>query len=96
MSFVAAVDVGAGVVPGAEHGLDGAHQLLLGVGGEVLADLGLVLGLELAGQLLQVLGGQLHVLGDAACSSFISSMSCSKYFLPTSMTTSEYIWIKRR
>ena len=28
--------------------------------------------------------------------SFISSMSCSKYFLPTSMTTSEYIWIKRR
>ena len=28
--------------------------------------------------------------------SFIWSMSCSKYFLPTSMTTSEYIWIKRR
>ena len=27
---------------------------------------------------------------------FISSISCSKYFLPTSMTTSEYIWIKRR
>ena len=58
MSFVAAVDVGAGVVPGAEHGLDGAHQLLLGIGGEILADLGLVLGLELLGQLLQVLGGR--------------------------------------
>ena len=55
---VPSVDVGAGVVPGAEHGLDGAHQLLLGVGGEVCADLGLVLGLELAGQLLQVLGGE--------------------------------------
>ena len=27
---VAAVHIGAGVVPGAEHGLDGAHQLLLG------------------------------------------------------------------
>ena len=62
---VPAVDVGAGVVPGAEHGLDGAHQLLLGVGGEVGADFGLVLGLELAGQLLQVVGGELHVLGDA-------------------------------
>ncbi|CAN4051079.1 HTH-like domain-containing protein, partial [Dysosmobacter welbionis] len=55
---VPAVHVGAGVVPGAEHGLDGAHQLLLGVGGEVCADLGLVLGLELAGQLLQVVGSQ--------------------------------------
>ena len=63
---VAAIDVGAGVVPGTEHGLDGADELLLGIGGEVLADLVLVLGLELHGQLLQVLGGQLHVLGDAA------------------------------
>ena len=62
---VAAVHIGAGVVPGAEHGLDGTHQLLLGVRGEVLTDLGLVLGLELAGQLLQILGSQLHVLGDA-------------------------------
>ena len=61
----AAVDNGAGVVPGAEHGLDGAHELLLGVGGEVGADLGLVLGFELARQLLQVVGGQVHVLGDA-------------------------------
>ena len=62
---VAAVHVGAGVVPAAEHGLDGADELLLGVRGEVLADLGLVLGLELTGQLLQILGGELHVLGDA-------------------------------
>ena len=29
-------------------------------------------------------------------SSFILSMSSSKYFLPTSITTSEYIWMKRR
>ena len=62
---VAAVHVGAGVVPGTEHGLDGAHQLLLGIGGEVLTDLGLVLGLELHGQLLQVGGIQLHVLRHA-------------------------------
>ena len=62
---VAAVHVGAGVVPAAEHGLDGTDQLLLGIGGEVAADLGLVLGLELHGQLLQILGGQLHVLGHA-------------------------------
>ena len=62
---VAAVHVGAGVVPGTEHGLDGAHQLLLGIGGEVLTDLGLVLGLELHGQLLQVGSVQLHVLGHA-------------------------------
>ena len=66
--IVAAVHVGAGVVPGAEHGLDGAHQLLLGIGGEVLADLGLVLGLELHGQLLQVGGVQLHVLRHALLS----------------------------
>ena len=42
----AAIDIGAGVVPGAEHGLDGAHELLLGIGGEVLADLLFILGLE--------------------------------------------------
>ena len=39
--------------------------LHLGVGGEVLADLLLVLGLELLSQLLQVGGGELHVVGDA-------------------------------
>ena len=33
---------------------------------------------------------------DKTFFSFISSMSSSKYFLPTSMTTSEYIWMKRR
>ena len=60
------VDVGAGVVPRTEHGLHGAHQLLLGVGGEVGADLLFVLGLELLRQLLQVVGSQLRILGDAA------------------------------
>ena len=59
------VNVGAGVVPGAEHGLDGAHQLLLGVGGEIHAQLALIFGLELGGQLLQVVRVQLHVLGHA-------------------------------
>ena len=33
---------------------------------------------------------------SGARASFILSMSSSKYFLPTSMTTSEYIWMKRR
>ncbi len=61
----AAVHVGAGVVPGTEHGLDGAHELLLGVGGEVCADLLLILGLELLSQLLQVVLVQLGVLGNA-------------------------------
>ena len=37
-----AVDVGAGVIPGAEDGLDGLDQLLLGVLREVLALLLLV------------------------------------------------------
>ena len=60
----AAVDNGPGVVPGAEDGLDGPHQLLLGVSGEVGADLLLILGLELVGQGLQVVGVQLHILGD--------------------------------
>ncbi len=59
---VPAVYIRAGVVPGAEHSLDSAHQLLLGVVREIVADFSLVLGLELACQLLQVIRGQLHVL----------------------------------
>ena len=62
---VTAIDVGAGIIPGTEHGLNGAHELLLGVGGEVLPDLGLIFGLELHGQLLEIVGGELHILGDA-------------------------------
>ena len=57
---------GAGVVPAAEHGLDGAHQLLLGVLGEVLAQLGLVFLLEHGGQLFEILGRELGVQLDAA------------------------------
>ena len=62
----AAVVVGAGVIPAAENGLDGAHQLHLGVLGEIKAFLRLELRLELAGQLLQVLGGELGIQLDAA------------------------------
>ena len=61
-----AVHIGAGVVPRTEHGLHGAHELLFGIGGEVAADLLLVFGLELLGQLFQIVGGQLGVHGDAA------------------------------
>ena len=63
---VAAIDVRARVVPGAEHGADGLVQLGLGVGGEVLADLLLVLGLELLGEFLEVGCGKLDVELDAA------------------------------
>ena len=64
--IVAAIDVRARVVPGAEHGANGLVQLGLGVGGEVLADLLLILGLELLGELLEVGRGQLNVELDAA------------------------------
>ena len=57
----AAVVDGAGVVPGAEDRLDGAHQLDLRVLREFLAQLLTVLGLELLGQLLEIVGRQLGV-----------------------------------
>ena len=62
---VTAIHVGAGVVPAAEHGADGLIELDLGIGGEIDTQLLFILGLELAGQLLQIGGGQLHVELDA-------------------------------
>ena len=59
------VDVRAGVVPRTEHRLDRLKELFLGVGGEVLAKLLLVLRLELVGELLQVLRREFDVLRDA-------------------------------
>ena len=61
-----AVVVGPGVLPAAENGLDGAHQLLLGILGELFADLGLILGLELVSQLFEILGRKLCIELDAA------------------------------
>ena len=58
---VAAVYVRSGVVPGTEHGLHCANQLLLRVRREIRADLRLVLCLELSGQLLQIVRRQLYV-----------------------------------
>ena len=63
---VAAIDVGAGVVPGAEDRADRFVKLDLRVGGEVRADLLFILSLELLGKLLQVGSGQLNVELDAA------------------------------
>ena len=57
----AAVYVSAGVVPGAEHSLDGFHELHLGLGGEVFALLFLIEGLEALDQFLHVVGVQLGV-----------------------------------
>ena len=63
--MIHAVDIGAGVVPGTENGLDGGEKLFLGIVGEILAQLLLIFGLELVGQLVQVLGGELGVEGHA-------------------------------
>lgn len=60
-----AVDVGAGVVPRTEDRLDRLEELFLRVGGEVFAELLLVLGLELLGELFEVFRRQLDVLRDA-------------------------------
>ena len=59
---VAAVDVRARVVPAAEHGLDGRDELFLRIVGEFLADRALVLGLELAGERLEVRRREFEVL----------------------------------
>lgn len=59
------IDVCAGVVPRTEDCLDRLEELLLGIGGEVLAELLFVLGLELVGKLLEIVRGQLDVLRDA-------------------------------
>ena len=62
---VPAVHIGSGVVPGTEHGLHGAHQLLLGIIREILSDLGFVLSLELICKLLQICRRELHIHLDA-------------------------------
>ena len=56
----------AGVVPGAEDRLDGAHQLDLRVLRELFAELFLIFCLELLGKLLEVVCGQLGVERDAS------------------------------
>ena len=73
--MVHTVDIGAGVIPGTEHGLDGLKKLLFGIGGEVLAKLLFVLGLELFCQFMKILGGKFHVKGDAlACLHFVDEL----------------------
>ena len=58
---VTTVNVCSGVVPGTEYSLDSQLQLLNRVRGEVLAQLVLVLSLELLSQGLQILCGQVNV-----------------------------------
>ncbi len=57
----APVDIGAGVIPGAEHSLDGLHELDFGVRGKVGTHTLFIIGLELAHQLLEVFGAQLGI-----------------------------------
>ena len=59
------VDVGTRVVPGTEHSLDRLEELFLRIVREVLAELILILSLELTGECLQVVSGQLDVISDA-------------------------------
>ena len=59
------IDIGAGVVPGTENGLDSANQLLLGILRKLLALLLQIDSLELLDEFLQVIGIQLNVLLDA-------------------------------
>ena len=59
------VDVGTRVVPGTEHSLDSLEELLLRIVREVLAELVLILSLELTGKSLQIVGGQLDIISDA-------------------------------
>ena len=59
---LAAVDDGAVVHPGAEHGADGAHQLVPGRRREVLAGALLHERLEAGDELLQVVDRELRVL----------------------------------
>ena len=58
----AAVYDGAGVVPGTEHGLHSAHQLILGILRELLAvHRVFVNSFETIGQILQIVSGQLGI-----------------------------------
>ena len=59
------VHVGPGVIPASEYRLDGAVELFLGIGREILPQLRPVFILELLGKLLQVVRIQLDVVGDA-------------------------------
>ena len=62
---VAAVNVGSRVVPGTEDSLDGFLELYDRIGREVLADLLLVLCLELAGKSLQICCSQVDIIDNA-------------------------------
>ena len=57
------VVVCAGVVPGAENGLDGFHQLDLGILREFLTHLFLINSFVLSDDILQILCGQLSIIG---------------------------------
>ena len=61
----AAIDVGAGVIPGAEDGLDGLHELDRRIGREVLALFFLIVSLEQVNELLHVVGVEVDVVLDA-------------------------------
>ena len=62
---VTTVNVCSGVVPGTEDRFDGGKQLLLGIGGEIFADLCFVFSLELACESLEVFSVELYILSNA-------------------------------
>ena len=64
-AFAQFVNVCSGVVPGTENCFDSGLELNNGIGGEVLAQLVLVLSLELLCQELEVSSGKIEVVGNA-------------------------------
>ena len=64
--IIAAVNICTGIIPASENSLDSADELLFGIGREFLADLLLVLCLELVCQLLEIVSGELNILSYAA------------------------------
>ena len=73
---VAAVHIGAGVIPGTEHGFDCAKELCFRVSREVLSDFFLIFSLKLVRQFFQILCGQLYVL----CHAFIGFHFVNQFF----------------
>ena len=62
---VPAIHVSTRVIPAAEYGFDGAHQLLFGIRGEIRTNFTLILGFEGTRQFFQVSGIQLDIQLDA-------------------------------
>ena len=103
--LAAAIDAGAVVHPGGEHGAGGATELVPGVVREGFSGAGFDQGLEALDQLLLVGGGEFGVLDVAVVAlvfervdGVLEGIVVFAFALldRPPMTTSPYIWMKRR